>query len=47
MYGERVLIAIVKEYEQLDKLNTFEPLSFKKVTSKQKAWELKAIDLIK
>ena len=47
MFGKKALAAIVKEYKQLDKLQVFEPLDVKTLSSQQKFSALNAIDLIK
>ena len=47
MFGEKVLEAMIAEYEQLDQLKVFAPVDTNKLTFKEKKQALNAIDLIK
>ena len=47
IFGNKAVTAITEEYEQLDKLNVFEPLQHENMTKEQKCNALNAIDLIK
>jgi hypothetical protein len=46
-YGDRAVSAIIKEYDQLDKKNAFQPRYFKSMTSEERARALRSITLIK
>ena len=47
MLGERAIIAMEKEYSQLDDLQVFDPVNARKLTLQQRKDALRAIDLIK
>jgi hypothetical protein len=46
-YGDRAVKAIMKEYDQLDKKNAFEPRLVKTLTKEERARALRSITLIK
>ena len=47
IFGDKAVSAIVHEYEQLDRLNVFEPIHGKSLTYLQRSNTLNAINLIK
>ena len=47
LLGDRAIVAIEKEYAQLDDLQVFEPIDAKKSSAEQKKNALRTIDLIK
>ena len=47
MFGNKALIAIMKEYQQLDDLGVFEPLMPMEVSKNKKLNALNAINLMK
>ena len=46
-FGERAVAAIMKEFDQLDKKNVFQPIAFERTTAEQRKDALRSITLIK